>query len=87
VYQTAANGGAVVDADLFASALDPGGGAIPPTDVTHESGEYTYAESLMPLWEALGLTEDPGRDYDIAATVSEIMADAVAHKVEVEYVF
>lgn len=86
VYQTAANGGAVVDADLFASAVDPGGGAIAPTDVTHESGQYTYAESLLPLWQALGLSADPQREYDIAATVTEIMADAVAHKVEVEFV-
>jgi hypothetical protein len=87
IYQTAENGGAVVDADLFASAVDPGGGAIAPTDVTHESGQYTYAESLTPLWAALGLTADPGREYDVAATVTEIMANAVAHKVEVEFVF
>jgi hypothetical protein len=86
VYQTADNGGAVVDADFFASAVDPGGGAIAPTDVTHESGEYTFAESLLPLWQALGVAADPHVDYDIAATVAEIMADAVAHKLEVEYV-
>lgn len=86
LYQTAANGGAVVDADLFASALDPGGGAIAPTDVTHESGQYTFAESLLPLWQVLGLTRDPGVEYDVVATVSEILADAAASKVEVEYV-
>jgi hypothetical protein len=86
VYQTAENGGAVVDADLFASALDPGGGAIAPTDVTHESGQYTHAESLTPLWQVIGLTADPGREYDIVGTVTEIMADAVSHKVDVEYV-
>src|SRR5688572_2357876 len=49
VYQTAENGGAVVDADLFASAVDPGGGALNAVDVTHESGQYTFAESLTPL--------------------------------------
>lgn len=87
LYQTAANGGAVVDADLFASALDPGGGAIAPTDVTHESGQYTYAESLTPLWTVLGLSADPCIDYDVAGTVTEIMADAVAHKVAVEFVY
>ncbi len=87
VYQTAENGGAVVDADLFASALDPGGGAIAPTDVTHESGQYTHAESLTPLWTVLGLTADPGIEYDVAATCVEILADAVSSKVEVEFVF
>jgi hypothetical protein len=86
LYQTAENGGAVVDADLFASAIDPGGGALNAVDITHESGEYTFAESYLPLWQVIGLTADPGRLYDVAATVSEIMADAVSHKLEVEYV-
>jgi hypothetical protein len=85
VYQTAENGGAVVDADLFASAVDPGGGAIAAQDVTHESGEYTFAESLLPLWKVLGLSADPGRYYDIAATVVEEVANAVTSKLDVEY--
>lgn len=70
VYQTDDNGGAVVDADLFASALDLTGGPFLNSDQTFESGEYTFAESALPLWEALGLTADPKREYDIAATVT-----------------
>ena len=70
VYQTAANGSAVVDADLFASALDLSGGPFYNSDQTYESGEYTFAESVKPLWEVLGLTADPCREYDIAATIS-----------------
>lgn len=70
VYQTAENGSAVVDADLFASALDLSSGPYNNLDVTYESGEYTYAESVKPLWEVLGLTADPCREYDIAATIS-----------------
>jgi hypothetical protein len=85
IYKTAADGGAVVDADLFASAIDPGGGALSAVDITHESGEYTFAESLTPLWTVLGLSADPGILYDVVATVSEIMADAVTHKIDVEY--
>jgi hypothetical protein len=79
VYQTAANGGAVVDADFFATALDPGGAAIASVDITHESGTgtpYTIDKAEMPFWQALGLTSDPQRDYDIVATVTEIIADA-----------
>ncbi len=68
VYQTADNGGAVVDADLFASALALTGGPFNNSDQTFESGQYTYAESALPLWEVLGLATDPGREYDIAAT-------------------
>jgi hypothetical protein len=70
VWQTADNGGAVVDADLFASALALTGGPFVRSDQTWESGEYTYAESCLPLWEVLGLTADPNRDYDIVAQVS-----------------
>lgn len=69
IYQTAENGGAVVDADLFAT-LDLAGGPYNNSDITFESGEYTYAESEKPLWEVLGLTEDPARDYDVAYTIT-----------------
>lgn len=86
VHQTPANGGAVVDADLFASALDPGGAAIALTDVTFESGQYTYAEAHTPLWQVLGLTADPQREYDITASVAETIADATLMYLEVQYV-
>jgi hypothetical protein len=70
VYQTAANGGAVVDADLFASALALTGGPFENVDVTYESDEFTAAESVKPLWEVLGLTADSQREYDIAWTIT-----------------
>jgi hypothetical protein len=70
IWQSAENGGAVVDADLFASALALTGGPFTNSDQTFESGEYTYAESAKPLWEVLGLTADPGRYYDVVAEVS-----------------
>lgn len=64
------NGGAVVDADLFASALALTGGPFNNSDQTFESGEYTYAESEKPLWEVLGLSADPHKEYDVCAVVS-----------------
>lgn len=70
VWQTADNGGAVVDVDLFASALALTGGPFNRSDQTFESGEYTHAESAKPLWEVLGLSADPCREYDIVAEVS-----------------
>lgn len=70
VYQTAENGGAVVDADLFASAFALTAGPDHNTELVFESGQYTIAESVMPLWQALGLSSDPVRDYDIAATIT-----------------
>lgn len=70
LFDTAAAGGVAVDADLFASALDLAGGPYNNLDVTFESGELTYAESTMRLWEVLGLTEDPHKEYDVVAQVS-----------------
>lgn len=70
VYQTETNGGAVVDADLFASALALTGGPFNNSDQTFESGEYTYAECALPLWEVLGLSADSNREYDICLTIT-----------------
>lgn len=70
LYQTAENGGAVVDADLFAAAFNLASGPYNNSDITFQSGEYTYAESEKPLWEVLGLTADPQREYDVAYTIS-----------------
>lgn len=70
IYQTEANGGAVVDADLFASALALTGGPFNNSDQTFESGEYTYAEAALPLWQVLGLSADSNREYDVCATVT-----------------
>lgn len=87
VYQTADNGGAVVDADLFASALALTGGPFLNSDQTFESTQYTYAESCLPLWQVLGLTADSNREYDIAATMTttgDAMGTTIA--LEVRYV-
>jgi hypothetical protein len=70
LYDTADNGGAVVDADLFASAYPMQSGPYTNSDITHESGEYTVVEAEKPLWEVLGLSADPCKEYDVAATVS-----------------
>lgn len=68
VYQTAENGGAVVDVDVFASNVDVATAALAMTSVLHESTEVNIDELEKPLWEVLGLTEDPKRWYDIAIT-------------------
>ena len=72
VYQTEDNGGAVVDRDLFAGAFDLAGGPFINSDQTYESGEYTAAESEKMLWQVLGLTADPNREYDICCVVETL---------------
>jgi hypothetical protein len=68
LYKTAADGGAVVDADFFASAVDMNT-ANRALDITRESGVITVANMEKPIWELLGLSADPQIDYDVAATL------------------
>jgi hypothetical protein len=77
LYRTAKDGGAVVDADFFASALSLKDGAINGTDVLHESAVFSIANSGKELWDALGLTADPSVFYDVAFTLTAD-ADATA---------
>ncbi len=85
LYQTTDNGGAVVDADLFASAQVVTT-ALNNSDVTHESGEYNRDEKNKPIWEVLGLTEDPQIDYWVAGTITTDMGGAGTISLEVLYV-
>lgn len=72
LHRTVVDGGAVVDADLFASAIALASGPYAPLDITREAGttNWTLADSEKALWQALGLTTDPGIEYDITATIS-----------------
>lgn len=69
LYRTAKDGGAVVDADLFTSAQVLTS-ALAGTDVLHESGIFSLANSGKELWEALGLTSDPSVFYDVTMTLT-----------------
>lgn len=72
LHRTTQDGGGVVDADLFASAIDLSGGPFSNLDVTREAGtsNWTLADAEKMLWQALGLTADPGIEYDVTATIS-----------------
>ena len=70
LYRTAKDGGAVQDADFFASALSLKDGALNGVDVLHEAAVFTIANSGKELWDALGLTSDPSVFYDVALTLT-----------------
>jgi len=70
LYRTAKDGGAVVDADFFASALVLNAGALNGTDVLHESAVFSIDNSGKELWSALGLTSDPSVFYDVTMTLT-----------------
>ena len=57
-----------IDQDFFASGVIVTG-AVVITEITNESGIYTIDKRSQPLWQAVGLTADPGGCFDIVATV------------------
>ena len=61
--------GAVVSVSLFAAAVSLAAAAT-NTDVTNQSTNYTIAKQDQPLWQAAGLTADPGGTLDISVTLT-----------------
>lgn len=74
-YSTANDGtptalqGTAVDADFFASAVAMTN-ANAAVNITNESGTYTIDKRTKALWDAAGLTTDPGGYFDIVATAT-----------------
>lgn len=85
ICETADNGGAAVDADLFASAQTLAS-ALTGTDVTHEAGTIGPDDIEKPLWQLLGLTSDPGKLYDVTATLTAAATAAGTVAVAVRFV-
>lgn len=85
IYKSTADGGAVVDADFFASAQALGT-ALKNSDVTHESGVFGIEDIEKPLWEALGLSEDPNLLYDVVGTITTADDSADTISLKVRYV-
>ena len=58
-----------IDQDFFATVVDLAS-ALAPTDVTFEAGAGNLRSEInTPLWQALGLSSDPGGFFDVVATV------------------
>lgn len=78
LYQTTANGGAVVDADFFTSALNLNAGALNGTDILYEANSaYPIGDAEKPLWSALALSADPCIMYDVCLTATGAIDAAV----------
>lgn len=77
--------GTVILAALFASAVDLHA-IIVPTGYLDESTTYTAAKRQQPLWQAAGLTSDPGCMLDIVLTSTSTNSGAAIPYLAVEYV-
>lgn len=85
VYRTSEDGGAVVDADHFASGVSMVS-KVAGVEQIFESGVNTVADISKPLWDALGLTEDPQTTYDIAITLTADVATGGSIGLDVRFV-
>lgn len=87
LYRTAADGGAVVDVDFFASAQSLAS-VLGGTDVTMEAaaGPAVASNIEKRIWEALGLSADPLTFYDVAITLTAAAAAAGTVGVKLRYV-
>lgn len=85
LYKATADGGTVVDADFFGSAVSLSGGAVAGTRIEHESAVYDVANVEKPLWQAAGLSADSGLVYDLAATLTAASDAAGTLSVKVRY--
>lgn len=57
-----------IDQDFFASLVALTS-LSQPTNILNESGTNTPAKRNQPLWQAVGLSADPGGNFDICGTV------------------
>lgn len=87
VYDTAANGGAVVASQqqLFASAVDLSS-AHAFTDNTYEATATNIDKVEKQLWELMGLSADPLKDYDICLTGTTVGSGAGTISARMRYV-
>ncbi len=83
VHQTAANGGAVVDSDAFASAVNFATASTAGIELRFEAANIDTIEKR--LWELLGLASDSQREYDIAFTAISNSDVAGTISLEVEW--
>jgi hypothetical protein len=72
LYRNNTDGGALVASgsdSFFTTDLDCASAVLDQECVMKATSGNTLAKRNQPLWQALGLTSDPGTTFDVAATV------------------
>ena len=87
LYRTNGDGGAVVDQDFFASAVDCAS-AVVNVDVLNESTNNTLAKQGLQVWEAACMSADPKSQLDVCAvvTTTDVTTGTGALALRVRYV-
>src|SRR5581483_1901344 len=68
LYRSAADGGAVVSQQLFASAVSIASAITSGSEIRFEQDDIANIEKR--IWELLGLSSDPNLEYDVALTLT-----------------
>lgn len=85
LYQTAANGGLVVDADFFAAAQSIAVASAGVSILGSNTATYGPANREKRIWEVLGLAADPQRDYDVVLTLTAAATATAPAGVSINY--
>jgi len=85
VYDEAADGGAVIDANEFASGVDLSS-ALAFTEYLNEAVATEIVDCEKPLWDKLGKTSDPNLFYDICLTGTTVGSAAGTISMKLKYV-
>ncbi|WP_439813982.1 hypothetical protein [Zavarzinia sp. CC-PAN008] len=83
LYQTLDNGGAVVDADAYASAVDLSSGRTAPLDVAFEARNIDKVNNRV--WQDGGFSSDPKQTYELCLTANTVGSAAGTISVRVQY--
>lgn len=86
LYQTPANGGAVVDADFFVAAQTIATASPGINILGGNTATYGPANRNKRVWEVLGLAADPQRDYDVVLTLTAAATATAPAGVALTYV-
>lgn len=62
--------GTVIDAKFFADQFSIAAAVLPGEKIFFTGGSNTPDKRNQPLWQAAGLTSDPGGYFDVVATVN-----------------
>lgn len=84
LYQTTANGGAVLDVDAYATAQTIATANLVGIECAFEVRNIDKINNRV--WQDGGLTADPARDYDICFTLTAAATATGTVSIDVEYV-
>lgn len=87
LYATAADGGAVVDANAFADNITLVSASLTGVSLLFEGGSAVGVEDIeQAVWQMAGQTADPGQWYDICYTGDTVGSGAGTISLRVRYV-